>query len=65
MIPIGKSEDNFFIILALIRRVWVRDDERATKAVWILSLDMGVIPVSSRLSYLLDVSRGVHAFKML
>lgn len=63
MIPIGKGEDNFLIILALIRRVWIRDNERATKAIWILSLDVGVIPISSGLGYLFDVSLGSNPFE--
>lgn len=61
MIPICKSENDFLIVLALVRRVRVRDDERATKTIWVLSLDVGVIPVSSRLSYLVEVSLGSNS----
>ena len=60
MIPVRDGKNKFLIIL--VREIWVADDEGCSKTIWVLSLVVGMIPVTSGLRDLTcQLSRG-HGF---
>lgn len=49
MIPIRDCEHPLLVVLALVRRVGIIDNQWSTKAIGVLRCLMGVIPVRARL----------------
>lgn len=50
MVPIGQGDDDFLIILVLVRVVRIMNNEGTAQAIRILALRVRVVPVCSRLS---------------
>lgn len=57
VIPVRQSQNELFIILVLVWRVRILDDQCTTKAIWILARIMRMIPVGSRLVDLVALSK--------
>lgn len=53
VIPIREREISFLMIVILIRRFWIADNERPSEPIRILSSHMGVVPVCAGLIDLL------------
>jgi hypothetical protein len=49
MIPVGECKNQLLVVLIGIRRFWVVNNKRTAEAVWVLPVDMGMVPVSARL----------------
>ena len=49
MVPVGKRKHNLFIVLVLVGRIRIVYDQWATQTIRILTLDMGMIPICTRL----------------
>lgn len=52
MIPVGKSEDDFLVHLFFVREPGIMNNERPAKAVGILAVIVGVIPIRPGLVHL-------------
>lgn len=52
MVPVGQRQDSFFVVLILVGRFGIVDDQRASKPIRILAGIMGMIPISP---WLLDL----------
>ena len=53
MVPVRDRQDELLIIF--VWEVWIADDEGGSKTIWVLSLVVGMIPVTSRLGDLRTV----------
>lgn len=49
MIPVCKRENQLLIVLSLVRRLRIVNDQRSPKAIWILASIVRMVPISSRL----------------
>jgi len=49
MVPVRERKDDFFVVKVLVRVLWVMNNERSAEAIWVLSSNMGMVPISSGL----------------
>lgn len=49
VIPVGKGQHDFLVIHFAEWRVWIMDDESTAQSIWVLALQVRVIPVRSSL----------------
>jgi hypothetical protein len=58
MVPVRECKNDLIVVVTIERRIGIIDDQRATKAVWVLGSRVRVIPVSTRLINREVVSEG-------
>ena len=54
MVPVRECKNDLIVVVTFERRIGIIDDQRATKAVWVLGSRVRMIPVSTRLINLFD-----------
>ena len=45
MVPVTERYDDFLIIFAFVRAIWVANDERRADSIGILSSDVRMVPI--------------------